>query len=354
MGTYPRLSLLLHCILLVCLMTGKAMAQDESKSGGVTVKGRLLQNENEEFRVALDDLVPTFNQQIMLPPPPLPDNWASMQAEQRQEWIQEFERSDAGKKLVDKRKELLAAANRFQIQLEPDGQFVIYDVPVGRYALQGRKETVQAGRHYLFEVFGVVDVGENVDEILLDPIMVTATRLLKPGELAPEFEINSLDAGGDLSKRQLDQQHVLLNFWSMKSPPSLEFSKIIRQTLQELQPQKQVLLFSICVDSDRKEAFAQVQQDQLSGMHGYAESWDHPMVEGFGVRSIPALFLLGPGGRIILANTDIQQSLRQGTDLKKVLLDGLQSEPGSPSTDLQTSPSQPGKAVEPDGQQAAS
>ena len=59
-----------------------------------------------------------------------------MNPEAQQAWAKSFEESEAGKTLLAEQDKLLSAANDFDVILEKDGKFVVYDVPPGIYRLR--------------------------------------------------------------------------------------------------------------------------------------------------------------------------------------------------------------------------
>ncbi len=314
------------------------LVQDDSDKSVVTVKGRLVQHDVQDFEVDLESLKTTLHQRVELPPPPFPANWPDMKVDERQQWIKEFEAGEDGKAFVEQRKKLLEAAPQFELQLDNDGSFVVYDVPRGSYGLRGRLENKVAEKNYVFEVFGQIEIGDDVDEVLLDPVRVTVTRLLQAGEKMPEFEIVTFDGKAKIDSKFLTGKHVLVSFWSMKSPPSLEFSKSIQKMFAAAQEPHDLQLLSVCIDSDRAEALEYVKTSQVKGWHGYAETWDHNMVSEFGVRSIPALFLIGPDGTIKMTNADFQTAFRtQELELEQIVINGIRNGK-SPSPAGQDSP----------------
>ena len=313
-----------HCFLCLCLSlafgaTGSAQDDskndkaDESKVATATIKGRLVQNENQQFRVDLSELKPVLNQQIQLPQPPIPETWAEMTIEQRQTWVKEFEASEKGKAFLADRKKRIEAAARFPIQLEDDGNFTVYDVPHGSYGIRGFLEKEIAGKKYVMEVFGQISIAEKVDEVLLDPMMVAVTRRLSKGEATPDFEILQFDGQRKINRRLLEssdakQKYVLLNFWSMQSPPSQEFCSVVQKAYAAVGKKHQIQLLSICVDSDPAKTLAYVKEKKLLGWQGYVENWEHEMINEFGIRILPSLYLLSPEQKIAATDADFRSA----------------------------------------------
>lgn len=309
----PGPAIIFNLMVLLVGSSGLAQesaAQDKTDPQGSTIKGRILQHEKSEFQIDLNSLGCMLNQQVQLPDPPVPrEQWPKMTQEQRENWVKEFEASDEGKAFIADRKKRIETAERFEIQVEENGSFVVYDVPAGLYGMRGRLEQEIDDKNYVFEVFGQIEVNEKVEELLLDPMKVVVTRLTKPNEAIPAMHVETFDGKATINNELLSGRNVLVSFWSLQSPPSMEFAKIVQQTYEDVKQQKQLQLLSICVDSDREQALKYVVDNELAGWHGYAASWDHETVSEFGVRSIPALFLLGADGRIKMTPFDFRLAI---------------------------------------------
>ena len=317
---------------------------EETPAVAATVKGRIVQNENKKFEIELSELNPVLNQQVQLPQPPIPETWADMTVEQRQTWVKEFEASDKGKVFLEDRKKRIEAAAKLPIQLEDDGNFVVYDVPHGDYGIRGFVEKELDGKKYVLELFGQISIGEKVDEVLLDPMRVAVTRRLSRGEATPEFEALRFDGKSKLTKRlfqhsSVNQKYVLINFWSMKSPPSQEFAQVLQKVYAALGKTNQIQLFSVCIDSDPEETLEYVKEKKLLGWHGYVESWESDTVNEFGVRILPSLCLLSPEQKIAATDADFRTSgaLQSEQALVKFIKDTIsgkvpEAKPGASTT----------------------
>jgi peroxiredoxin len=234
-----------------------------------------------------------------------------MSVDDRQKWVSEFEASDRGKEFLSDRQKRIQSAARFELQIEDNGNFVVYDVPAGVYGLRGRIEKVVSEKNYVFEVFGQIEVSNDVDEVLLDPIAVSVTRLLKPGEPVPQFEIPTFDNKAKIDNSLIAGKTMLISFWSLKSLPSTEFAAQIQKAYQEVQAKQPLQLLSVCIDSDPKQALEFVKSKSILGWHGIAKHWEHKMVNEFGVRAIPALFLVDNKGYLRLTHAGFQTAFQQ-------------------------------------------
>ena len=325
-------------ILLVFLASifvgSEILAQDKKEAGSgkkkdettlATVKGRLVQHENKKFKINFDELKPSFDQRVELPSEPLPKNWKELTEEQRQKWVKDFDASEKGKALAAARKKTLEEAESFKITAEENGNFVIYDVPAGTYGIRGRMEKVIDEQNYVFEIFGQVVVSEKAEEVLLDPISVLGTRLIKRGEPVPEFKFATFDGKKSITDKMLGARPVIISFWALESPPSLEFAKTIQETYKSLQTSHKLHLVSVCIGSDRKKALEHVQEKQILGWHGYVKDSNQNVLDEFGVRVIPAIFLVDAKGKIMMTHGDFKFAfLNPKNELKKLVSDAIE------------------------------
>ena len=136
----------------------------------VTIRGQIDQSDNPtKFRINVKEITTTLNQQVDLPRAPFPKRWNEASTAAKVKWMKQFEASATGKKFVAKNKKILEDAPAFNLRFNPDGEFVVYDVPPGTYGLQGRVDKEVDGILHAFEVFGEIEVSPKVDEVKLDP-----------------------------------------------------------------------------------------------------------------------------------------------------------------------------------------
>ena len=303
---------------LLMFVTVPLHAIELSSEDGVTVKGRVAQNNNQKLQVDFSDFPLSLREDLYdkLPTPKLPASWDEMDLEQRQDYAADFENSEAGKRLLAEREKLLDQANQFDVVLEKSGQFVVYDVPPGTYELRGRKDLKIGHYTYAFEVFGQVVVSPNVDEILLDPVMVLATPMYERGQPMPELNIDIFDGQKIVDKSSLKGKPILLSFWSAEfSPPSVEFQPVVQQMFTDLKDEHGLALISISLDPSRELASKTINEKGLQGYHGFAPGWENPTAEAFGVRALPFFLLIGPDQKILMTHGEIRQAFADGKSM---------------------------------------
>lgn len=302
---------LVFCLVSVVLSAG-GFAQ--KKDDGATIRGKFEQSKYKGFGINLQELKPRIQQVTKLPEPNFPADWKSWDPKKRQEWAVAFEKSPAGKKFVENNQRILKSLESFELRMEKNGTFVVYNVPVGKYSLRGRVDKVKNNRNFAFEVFGEVSVLEDVDELILDPIMVMVTPLLKIGEPAPNFSLKTHNDAATLVPRQFRGKYVFVNFWSTESKPSVEFQKEVQEMYETLNAKYKgkFELLSVNLDEKRKAGIKHIVESKLKGRHGFTDGWDHRTLEAFGVRAIPSHWLLSPDGKISMTHMDIRRAMFAG------------------------------------------
>ncbi len=319
----------LFSLAVLFLFADPVSAQEKDDVKDATIKGRIVQNQDKAFEINLAELQSTLAEQVQLDPPPIPEGWPDMDLDSRQAWIKKFEASEPGKAFLKQRQEKIDSAAKFDLKVESDGSFVVYDVPHGRYGLRGRHEKEVSGKKYVLEVFGQIDIGANVEEVLLDPMMITATRLLTANEALPKFEVKTFDNKARINNRLLaDPKHqdkyFLLHFWSLESPPSMSFSKNVQEMYAKVSGTHKLQLVSICVGSEPEKGLQFVRKEKAKGWHGYVRTWQDEVVREFGVRVLPSLFLVDPKQKIVLTNSEFRQKFQaENAKLTKIVVEAM-------------------------------
>ncbi|MCH2181694.1 MAG: thioredoxin family protein [Mariniblastus sp.] len=304
------------------LPVGALQATETSRPEGVTVKGQVVQGESQDLQVDFSKFPLTLKEDVYdkLPTPDFPKNWDKMDLAQREAYAEKFEASPVGQKMLAERDKILAQANEFDVILEKSGQFVVYDVPPGTYELQGREEFKVGQYAYAFEVFGQVLVREDIDEILLDPVMILVTPIFQRGQPAPQLNVDIFDGQQLVDKASLVGKPVFLTFWSAEfSPPSAEFQPLVQAMFLELKDKHDLELVSISLDPSREAAARTIRERGFQGYHGFAPGWEHPAVEAFGVRALPYFLLIGPDGKIRMTHPEIRQAFADGQTLGQMV-----------------------------------
>ncbi len=320
------------CVIVAfCGVNDLAFTQNQKSQSGqekkaeldlATVRGKIVNPKKGSLKFTIQELKLRMTEQVNLAPFPFPQDWQSRSPESRQQWMKNFQASDAGKQLLAKRQKQLDARKQFDVDIEDDGVFVVFDVAPGRYGLFGRLDREIDGKKYAFEVFGQIDVGK-VNEVQLKELPVAITRLYSVGEQAPAFNVRKPD-GGKVALKDFEGKFLLVNFWSAQSRPSVSDIKSLQPIYKSLKTVSgNVEFLSICLDKDFTAAAKVVADAKISWTQGVVDGWGAPTVEVFGVRSIPSYWLIDKSGKIVVNNDIFFRLFQQGINIQKVIADGI-------------------------------
>ncbi len=135
------------------------------------------------------------------------------------------------------------------------------------------------------------------------------------GDLAPDFEVTRID-GNTFKLTQLRGKYVLLYFWGSWCGPCRQEAPALTITYMNLQN-------SEFVDGEGFEIVSVALEKNGDKAHEVASNlgfnWPNQIVEEspfvrmsplgsmYGVTDIPAKFLIGPDGKIVLAHTKLEE-----------------------------------------------
>lgn len=313
------LSRLLFSALPLFFLVGTLPAED-----GATLKGRLVVPPRYTENIKPNEIEITLLEQVQAEDPPIPENWSSLSAEQQDKWLAEFESSEAGKKYIEEQEARIAAAKKLTLTLEPDGKFVLYDVPAAIYSISGKTEKEISGRKFVCEVFGQLEVLPAAQEILLGDLEVVVSPIFKAGDEVPNLQLEAID-GQKFELKSYNGKHLLVNFWSAASPPAVNFQKNLQKIVGELPKDQPIELLAISIDQQKNLVEEFIKANGQVGRAVVLGGWNHPAVEEFGLHAIPSLWLIDPQGKFLATDTDLGTALRDsGLTLAEILTAKLQ------------------------------
>ena len=339
--TQPAFSIFAVPILLATLFTSGTLFGNPCQEDAplASVKGRFVQSKNKKHQIEFSEFKIKLIEQVVLPDAKPPANWAEMSQQQRVDYIEAFKKSKEGKQLLEKREEILAKRNIFDVKIEPNGKWVVFDVPPGRYGIvNGRIDKQLGERKFAYELFGQFVVSEKVDEVALDPIPVLVTPLLAAGETSPAFKIDAVQSGEQIRHTQFRGRNILLYFWSTESQPSVDYLVELQKQLKKIPATYKIDLLAVCLDSERETGIDAVKQKRVAAVHAFTNGLDHPIVEDFGVRSLPSQWLIGTDGKILITNFDFRRLGMAGRKVDEVVKDRLDGKPLFPEQNAAAKP----------------
>jgi thiol-disulfide isomerase/thioredoxin len=93
---------------------------------------------------------------------------------------------------------------------------------------------------------------------------------------------------------------VLLDFWATWCPPCVADTPELKALYESVGKDERFVLIAVSVDEEPTPAIEYAKKNELKWMQAYAGAWGKSQVPGqFGVRGIPAYFLIGPDGKLI-------------------------------------------------------
>jgi len=333
MTNMPRRFLLLVVVVAFLATAQTVSAQRKSKKhdttikGEVTLEGQKLRSWNgDSLRVDMTKISAKLREYVKLPPPKYPAGHKKWTTQQRAEWEDRFAATEAGKKVLERNKKMLEEANSFDLQIERDGSFVIYDVPAGEYAIQGRYDQEVGGVNYAYEIFGKLAVRKDVDEIELDPIRIEITPQYPRGVPAPPFKVTTYNDEASLELRMFKNKLLLINFWSTSSPVAAIEQEAVQGTIAKIPADQKYSVLSINVDKDRTKALKLLSEKKLlKGSHGFTLGAENPSLFNYGIRGVPSYWLIDTDGNVLINQYEFTKLMRTHESIEAVIMDRLKN-----------------------------
>jgi len=221
---------------------------------------------------------------------------------------------------------MLDEANSFDLKVERDGSFVIFDVPAGEYAIQGRYDREIGEVNYAYEIFGKLEVGKDVDEIALDPIQVEITPQYPRGVPAPPFKVTTYNDKGNLELSMFKGKLLLINFWSAASPVAAKEQAAVQGTPAKIPADKNYSILSINVDKDRKKALKMLSEEKLTkGSHGFTLGSGNPSLFNYGIRGVPSYWLIDTDGNVLINQYEFAKLMRTQESIEAIVMERLKN-----------------------------
>jgi AhpC/TSA family len=249
----------------------------------------------------------------VLPEPPTPDDFLVFDSERRAAWWDAFARTPEGRAYVEDRDRSYAVA------LRPDGTFRIEDVPEGRYVLKLPFEGLPRGTREGRQAFARSEVvvpeipGGRSDEPLdigAIPLEVFPFHEPRVGEPAPTIAAKTPD-GRPLDLVAFRDKFVLLHFWSIR-PECAAMIPHLKATHDAFGRDPRFAMIGLYGGESPAPLRRYAAHRGLSWEQRYIGNTDdpNPFKAAFGIWFPPAVFLIGPDGRILAK--DLQgEAIRQ-------------------------------------------
>lgn len=137
-------------------------------------------------------------------------------------------------------------------------------------------------------------------------------EMIGVGEPAPDFEAEALD-GSRLELSDFRGKVVLLDFWGMWCPPSLEDTSELKLLYDTFKDDGQFTILSLNLDRSKEVGRAKeyIEAEGLRWHQAFLGAWlKSPVPEAYGAPGVRSFFLVGPDGKILARGFSIKEIKR--------------------------------------------
>lgn len=270
----------------------------ELGNGGWTVRGRMVAPENARIDVGWQAgsgrrLYSTERDEAAPP--------AGLTREEVAAWRKERYDSEEARAIRGRQR-------MYVVDVEEDGRFEVADVLPGSYHLyievddaakdQDKTGPMGAG---MASLAVTVPEGEG-GEVDLGAITVKLYDHLQPGDAAPAFTAKTLD-GKSITLSDFQGKYVLIDFWATWCGPCIAEMPKMKALYERFGQHPAFVMLGLSVDNERDRLANYVKDEGLKWVQGYLGPWSETdVLDNYGVRGIPSVFLVGPDGKVVAKN----------------------------------------------------
>jgi thiol-disulfide isomerase/thioredoxin len=213
-------------------------------------------------------------------------------------WIGQFWKSEEGKAWQHSQRAFTTTA-------EDDGSFKIEDLPPGKYRLRVQlREAAEFGGQRLAALETNLTIAEpstpsapqNLD---LGLVSVPPAANLRPGDMAPLFATKTI-FGRPLKLADFRGKFVLLDFWATWCGPCVAEIPNLKAVYDKFSKDPRFAMLSLSLDAQPAQPIEFIHENDIRWTQGFLGTWsESPIPDLYGVDGIPAMFLIGPDGKIV-------------------------------------------------------
>jgi peroxiredoxin len=185
-------------------------------------------------------------------------------------------------------------------QATSDGSWCAKFVEPGDYRLSGNIQTNGAGLAYLDTmVVHVPGIASDAADAPLDVGVATLKLAASVGNPAPEFSVTDLE-GKSFKLSDYHGRYVLLDFWATWCGPCVGETPNMKATYDAFGKDPRFAMISLSLDKEASAPKRFARSHDIAWTQGFLGDWSADTVTAtYGVHGIPAIFLIGPDGKIL-------------------------------------------------------